>query len=468
MRQLTLQKQLLVKHSGLTEKQLEQLDEYRVSFEVEVVDGYNVYNALDLSYMEDRRTNNEEQAAWEAFKDEKGLDKNLHPNAIILQSNIDIKVEDVPSFFFYSESELSKSDSDYARTLGSLKDLYEIYLRNMADGEEFNFYGNYFSLSASKLPVVTRENGKITPEGEVISHATLIRFNSQTNCEVNFSDTSFIGNAPRVEDTIKAGGIILFKARGVNITSYNNLASGWFIVYMPERSDTHFTIDKCKGYDSFNSFLYNWGSHMNVSNSEFIGAGGPIVIQDHVDSTSATGGDKPDTKFTNCVLESYVVGSEGWFTVVKASALVPTIKALDAFFNPFGRSFLKTNADASLTYMNLICVNKSGSAQSITAEKIGGNFTVNDAVFDYGASANPYLAGLLDQTFSLGAPAFQSSDAALNDGIAYGTNTGLFDVSNTQIIDPTNKIYSGDYLAMYYSGMMFVLGYQAAGQVVTF
>lgn len=51
--------------------------------------------------------------------------------------------------------------------------------------------------------------------------------------------------------------------------------------------------------------------------------------------------------------------------------------------------------------MNLICINKSGSAEGITAEKIKGSLKIDDvANFDFGAS-DPYLAALLDQTFKM-------------------------------------------------------------------
>lgn len=192
-----------------------------------------------------------------------------------------------------------------------------------------------------------------------------------------------------------------------------------------------------------------------------IGAGGPVIVQDHVRPLEADGGKVAHTKIINSKLESYVVGTEGWFTIVKASAIVPQIKALDALFTPFNKSFLKANSDNTLTYMNLICINKSGSAEGITAEKIKGSLKIDDvANFDFGAS-DPYLAALLDQTFKNGAPAFQSSAG----GYGYTNGQGLFDLTNTQIVDPSHTIYQGDYLCLYYNGMAITLGYNDAGEI---
>jgi hypothetical protein len=195
-----------------------------------------------------------------------------------------------------------------------------------------------------------------------------------------------------------------------------------------------------------------------------IGAGGPIIIQDHVDSTDADGGKVPCTTVNNSVLESYVTGTEGWFTIVKASAIVPQIKSLDAIFNMVGRSFLKTNKDQSLTYLNLVCVNKSGDAQTITSQKISGSISIDEASFNYGKN-DPYLAALLEQTFILGAPTFQSSKSQLGTGYGFFDGTGLKDVQQQNIVDPANPIFAGDYICLYYSGMAIVLGYADLGQV---
>ncbi len=114
-------------------------------------------------------------------------------------------------------------------------------------------------------------------------------------------------------------------------------------------------MEKCKVYDGFNCFVYNWGSPLvTIKECEMIGAGGPIIIQDHVDSQASDGGKPGKTVVINSRLESFVTGQEGWFSVVKASALVPSIKALDNIFNTVNRSFLKKGNDAetTLTYMN--------------------------------------------------------------------------------------------------------------------
>ena len=203
-----------------------------------------------------------------------------------------------------------------------------------------------------------------------------------------------------------------------------------------------------------------------------IGCGGPIIIQDHVEHDSnAQGGYIGQITITDCNLQAYVTGNEGWFVLVKASGLVPQIKILNALFdNPyFKRSFLKTQiqeGSKEVTYMNLICVNKSSNAQSITAEKIQGSTTIINSEsslnysFNFGAN-NPYLAGMLDQTFGQTAT-FESTAG----GFGYATGDGIMDITNNQIVDPSNSIYAGEYLTIYYNGMAIVLGYYQSGEML--
>lgn len=455
--------------NDLTDKQKENVSKYTMEVEVEVTSGYNVYNELELAYMENR-TSGQDAEVWKQFKQANGLDVDYAPEKLILHSNIALSKESVPSYYFYQENELNKSDSDYNRALGSMKDYKNMYLRQLGANETFTLEGNYFTINSSSFREVVRESNKITPEGEVISHATLMRFEGEGSGKAYVNNVNVIGNAPRVENAIKAGGQIFVKVEGPQFEAYNNISVCFFITYFPNYTDAAFDMIKCKAYDAFNCFVYNWGSdNVTIDSCEMIGAGGPVIIQDHVDPSDSTGGKVAKTVVKNSKLESYVAGSEGWFTVVKATSLVPMIKQLDQLFNPFNRSFLKQSSkDPNVTYMNLICVNKSGSAAGITSEKIEGSLTIDDYMaFDFGAT-NPYIKALLDQTFVKGAPAFQTSSADLTSGYGYTDGaTGIFDLSNNQIVDPTNKIYTGDYLCMYYGGMAFTLGYFNSGTLHT-
>ncbi len=438
---------------GLTDKQLANIADYTTTFECKVIDGYNVYTGLELAYLENR-TSGGDADAWKAFKAEKGLKVDYAPSALVLHTNIELTAADMPGYYFYTKEEVAGA-SDATRAEGSLKDYYNVYLRNMEEDQNFSIEGNYFTLNTQKVREVVRENGNITPEGQVISHATLFRFEGAQSGKVELNNANLVGNAPRAENAVLAGGVIFTKIEGPDFKSYNTISSAWFISYMPNYTHSKVELIKCKSYDAYNCFVYNWGSeNVHIIDSEMIGAGGPVIIQDHVRPTSDNRIAK--TYVVNSKLESYVAGTEGWFYGVGATALVPQIKGLDAVFTPFGRSILKANQDKSITFFNFICVNKSGSAEGLTAEKIQGELKIDDnASFDFGAT-NPYLAAMLDMTFTMGAPAFQSSKG----GFGY-FNSGIFDIQNQQIVDPTNAIYQGEYMCIYFNGMALTLGYNS-------
>jgi hypothetical protein len=286
-------------------------------------------------------------------------------------------------------------------------------------------------------------------------------------------NTTFVGNANRTELALKGGGLILTKSNFTSSIYRNNVSSCFFITYHLEKSAKEIIIEDCKAYDAFNSFIYNWGaSNVHLRRSEMIGCGGPIVIQDHVEHDSnAQGGYIGQITITDCNLQAYVTGNEGWFVLVKANALVPQIKDLDGLFNNiyFNRSFLKTQTqegNKTVSYMNLICVNKSGNAQSITAEKIKGSTTIVNSKtelnysFNFGLN-NPVLAAMLENTFGNTAT-FESSAG----GFGYATATGILDFTNKQIINPDDNIYKGEYLTIYYNGMSILFEYFAAGQTL--
>lgn len=435
----------------LTNKQLQKVENYTTSVECSIVEGYNVYNALDFAYFENRN-DDEDSRAWKQFKKEHGLDVDFVPEALILQANIFISNEDVPSIFFWSAEEV-KGASDADRAVNSLKDYRNIYYRHMNDNDNFAVYGNYFTIDINQIKEVVRENDNITPEGEVISHATFLRIQGSETATATLSELNLVGNAPRVENSIKSGGLIFIKVEGPTFTAYNNISVGWFIAYMPNYSLTQFSMVKCRAYDSYNCFVYNWGCpDVHIVECEMIGAGGPVIIQDHIDPKASDGGRQAKTYIEKSNLQSYVTGSEGWFKGVHADTFVPTILMTDLPFNYFARSFLKTNADKSLQYFNIICVNKTNNQESFEPSEIEGVLKIDDLpAFDFG-NTNPYVKALIEATRNTESAVFQTTAG----GSAYITTQGLFDVAQNQIIDPSNPIYQGDYLCLYYMGNMIV------------
>lgn len=450
------------------------ISKFTQTLEVVVIDGFNVYNAKELGYFNNNLTTTKE--AWTTFMSENNLNNN-EIKSLVLQNNISITKDDIPSYFMYSAKDLkdnfgiSETSPMYKKYLGSLKDQYEgIYHRNFQDKDEtFSLYGNYFTLDASSLPLVKLESGKKPTAGEndkVISHTTLFKtknINEDNNKYIfNISDLTIIGNASRKDETSLSGGLIFHKS-GHMVTNFNNnISRCWFITNFPEYNKSKYVINNSKEYDNFNSFIYNWGGTVEINNSEMTGTGGPIIIQDYV---------KPNQEEThigksvinNSKLENWVAGTEGWFDLFNVSALTGNVIGLDLMFNNYGKTYTRNKVEGTSTFkqFNLICVNKSGGDSGISNEKISGSITINNKTMDYGET-DPVFGALYNGVNSknASAPIFRTTE---NNSFAYTDGkTGLYKLDSSMLPTPitsTDNVLKGDYLNMYYTGMFFTLGY---------
>jgi len=125
-----------------------------ISFEFEVVDGYNVYNAKDLSVVD----NCNDEGKWTNYK---GALKDVTTNGVILHGDITITTADIPSVHIYSDS--NKGDYEggaYNKVKGFMvnEDGYYnqaiIYKRVIPGNGKFTMEGNYYTISADELPLV--------------------------------------------------------------------------------------------------------------------------------------------------------------------------------------------------------------------------------------------------------------------------------------------------------------------------
>ncbi len=442
-----------------------------VSFEFKVIDGWNAYTATDLAMieadrleLEDNVQNKESAKGWEEFKKAHGLPLDHKASAVIMHNNINITKDDIPSVFFFNENEVSPTDSDYERAVGSLKDSREIYQHNVLPGEHFELIGNYFTMNAGALPLVVRERhpGTIKEPGTVISHATLIKFRGK-NKDIKddtprgsavIKNIYLVGNSNRSDENngILSGGLINHKMRDVDASVENCISVKWFITYFPERTYgdvTEYDINQCKSYDNYNSFVYIWGGgdytqnkFFTIRNSEMIGAGGPVMILDHCNSQREDGGYPTNVKVTNCKLESVVSGQEGWFTLVGATALVNPIKGMDQIFNAYQRKFLK---DGKFNFIAVFKANNDGDSL-ISSAPIKGYLQIDDnAPLDFG-QGTPAVLAHLSNLKKKGVPIFQSSTG----GVGYFDGKILKNIAAGNVaVKPDDPLFSGDYLNIY-------------------
>ena len=395
------------------------------AFEFQVIDGYNAYTAADLALIDNSHivySGYEKMQKWDEIKQANGIDTEITTNAVILHSDIEVTKNDIPSSHFFKASELNSSDPDYARAIGSLKDSYSndpetylnnhyIYLRTVRNGETFRLEGNYFQIDLSQIPVATRQadntdtNIVNSTGGAISTHATAFGFMSNLETEistgvVNMNNLNLLGNAKESNDSTVSGGVIGVNTSRVTFNAYNNLTQACCIAYLFDESyesaaNCTINLKAVNAYDSYNTLLYMVGvKEVNIDACTLIGAGGPVMICEHDECDEVLGKDDDGNDIlggyvtnvyvdqnlkefgytSTTILESWCIGTEGWFETYGASAYASMIKAMDGLINP---TFARTILDETGEKINMIAVYKGGSSYGPTdVATIEGTFNI--------------------------------------------------------------------------------------------
>ena len=424
-----------------------------VTYDVTVVKGYNVYNSKELGYIDQRHGSGRDLQDWkagdvdgfcpnwDAFKVANGLRADYNPECLVIQDDLKVTKDDIPSSFFYTADELKNAND--SKAVGSMKDTCELYLYMGLNSQstsqtDFNrdntlkVYGNYFTIDFSGFPLVKRAWGEKTEEGKVVSHATAFRCHYGS---LDFSDLKIRGNSKRAitdADAVNAGGLIMFKCtfNSKKVTTTNVISRQCFITYFSEEpavdnpNTLTFNISKCKSYDSYNCHIYNYCGLVNCDNSDFGMCGGPVIIADHGQFSDGEGpeafdvasltydvhGYAPVSNFTDCTFNNYVAGTEAWFTQMGATMLVPTIKSLSDLYYPYGMTFatdkdgkpivVSQAAQGTISMFNFIALNKvSGESLEAVQSPACGSITFTSTknstsnVYNYAAPDKAKVEG---------------------------------------------------------------------------
>lgn len=237
---------------------------------------------------------------------------------------------------------------------------------------------------------------------------------------MRFMDTRFIGNGARSNNPLESGGILLAKAWNVNLDVHNTIMKdffiGWFTEYgynrtLPTNVDEYLNqyypnytligsetkeerlqkyilndgnkdlncshlIKDSKGYNSYSSLMYIWGSPLvTIENSDYVGCGGPAIIADHVTGDGKGGSWRFDYKpktgegglpsnivMINSNVTSYVVGTEPWFATFGAQSAVSMIRTPNAVYSQFNKPYLGNIGDMSAAF-NMSVLMKWGAKE---------------------------------------------------------------------------------------------------------
>ncbi len=457
-------------------------DAESVSFEFEVVDGYNAYNDYELSYISNYAENHnlsgvgsgddqvDNQFEWKKYRTDKGLTANPQEiKGIILHKDIELTKDSFPEIFFYSEAE-ANGDS---RLVGTLKDQRSsgLYYREILNNESFSFYGNYFRLDASKVPQIIKDykgnkptydaNGTIS-DNTVITHMQLMRIRAKEGNGIDKNKTSALitdvylrGNSPKNEGLISQGGLIGIKTERTDCVVDNVISTECFTTVFGQKVNSKVTVNNMKCFDTFNSPIYNWGCEdMTLNNILIRNTGGPAIIADAYAEGSSVA--SPCIVATNFDFENELSGDESWFSSTGAKAYVNTIQDLGILLSQENRSFIKMDAN-NKPKMNIICIVKDDDDDVRAIEKKYHPYiNINGNIMDFGTGAAAYnktgndavhtgvLANLLksDDVIQKKAPVLETSGG----GLAVCVGTSFVYPKDTE----SDGMSEGDCINLYY------------------
>lgn len=307
---------------------------------------------------------------WENYLTEKGYTDLTAVNAIFLHGNLSITKEDLPEEYFVSQVEANKNTPGDSYSVGSLRDFAFLYMHYLND--DFVINGNYFTLDFSDIPFAlsnTSHKSYLYTSGQskyYPSHSTVFGFSglldNTSESVVTLKNLNAKGNTNNImsvdsdqgitqQQVSEASGAIIFFKIHHGISQIENcIAKNFLIAWFAEQrvSDVqtdvgNMYINQVKTYDCFNSGIFAYASDNNiVTNSEFKRFGGPVLLlvsqivdpKDLEEGAPALDTDREirQSEFAiddSSIMESYVVGDEGWFIVQGATPIASTIPVLD-------------------------------------------------------------------------------------------------------------------------------------------
>ena len=359
-----------------------------VVLEAEIIKAYNIYEAWELAVIDNDNTDEREGVAdwndtrvWDEFKTEKGI-AGLNVSGIVLHADLHLTTDDVPEAFFMTtekdvvytnviRDQTGNTTTETKTVPAGTKYLYDwssIYRHICAPGETFVMEGNFFSISLANFPLIPSPavfggEGDSDDYGSDFSNSDLFRFinGAEDAVEgyptVNVQNLSVIGNAARDNwrdsegSLVSAGGLIFLKANHV-VTNFDNIiGNSFFITYFADNNAV-MNVSNVKCYDSYQNAIYMWAnSKMNVVDSYFSGAGGPmaIVSSPKIDGVYTS----PSFVANNSIFETHVHTQSVWVEAVNGSAILAGIDTLSSQLsaNGLGSLFIK---DSNSIYNNTI------------------------------------------------------------------------------------------------------------------
>ncbi len=366
------------------------------SFDVTVVDGYNVYEAYELNFISNSdegfdfsetdsyETRTQLEIIDDFLSNEKMAKKPDSLASIVLHKDLEISPSDLPREYFVNRN---RSGEFY-------NGLSIFNYSHTEDSNSFAIYGNCFTIDAHQLPCVQKEG--TGPFDGMASSTALFDFDNNISKDKNYDHSEYTttlqnliltGGNPKSDTEVNSDksmrGLIAMRTSEHTINITNSVVKYFYISLLAQ--DDYQTINITNS--RFNS---SWQNHIylgcdnpiqssdeeplsigyprltaNVKNSIITESGGPaFIIQQYSpdDNCNKYSGAVVNIS-EDSVVESYVSGNEAWFQAMKLGFVFDLLKGLDDSLQPLNSSvvtekFVNTNGvQKKLELMNVIAVN---------------------------------------------------------------------------------------------------------------
>lgn len=480
------------------------------SHTVQVVDGYNIYNAKELNLIfndTDADLNGVKQVdVVSAFLAQNGIARPDHELAgVVLHGDIVLQREDVPAAYFIP--------ADAGSAAGYLYDGLMVYRHMVTKAvPTFTIHGNYYTIDSKNLPRVPLIDEVYNKDG--ISNSALFMFSvdplltdtrngdgypTQAGVDVNayqaydhtayttnINNLSIRDNEPRsnmsnqeILDASKCG-LLGIKTR-FHVVNLNNIRVEAFMLSLLTDYD-HQTVN-------INQSIFNnaWQNHIfassknilwerngaadeaaanhvnptiNIIDSQVTQCGGPIIISQTNTEQNAS---KTSANIINIddksVVNTYISTGDAWFAAYplaqtyanKIVAMNPIIAAASNNTAGFVNNTMTEGKDIlNIVMIDMIAGNDLTPNPAVDLNSIlsvNGNAVLNQK------DMNPTAAYMIQQTGG------QLPVLVTSDGGVFGINPEAADPSQMVVGTLTPECFSGQYITLYYLGMAITFEY---------
>lgn len=339
-----------------------------VSQVFEVVNGYNVYDALGLSVLDNKNIKSwasikETALAWDNGKK---LNEFGDVEQVVIHNNITVTANDLPDNYFWHVGDEAKrtgsmsyatAESLVPATLkdylpGSLKEAWlgEDWEKVENDTEQRGLYvSNGIGISGNCLMLTYDSNANAADKSEkgiyivhdykqtttatnrqypeshysfvVYTHASADKTEGANEREANIKGTRtiknvyFAGQTQKTDDVSNPVGLMMLSADISGLKIINTISTQWYCnAQLDGVGMGTLKLEDCKFYESFSQMVFCWGiPTIDVTHCEMKRAGGPLfIIQTQ---TNGTNRNSVVTIDDTSNMESWLTGAETWFDI---------------------------------------------------------------------------------------------------------------------------------------------------------